>query len=154
MEIERKFLVAPCEAFDMIKDVKPLNITQGYLNNMKDEWLIRYRSIDNKEFIMELKSKGMLSRQELSYPITSETFWEGIHLCPLKLKKKRYVIITDRHTYEVDVYQGHDFITVEVEFDTEGEADFFDVPWWFGKEVTHDPAYKNVNLCTDLNLDQ
>jgi CYTH domain-containing protein len=147
MEIERKWLVNIFQALDMIQGIVPLKITQGYLNTMEDEYLIRYRSVNNLAFMMELKSKGHLSRQELGYLITKEQFEEGMKLCKTKVSKKRYCLyLSNDKVAEVDLYNEWDFITVEVEFDTEGEADFFDVPSWFGKEVTYDAKYKNINL--------
>jgi len=88
MEIERKWLVNIFQALDMIQGIVPLKITQGYLNTMEDEYLIRYRSVNNLAFMMELKSKGHLSRQELGYLITKEQFEEGMKLCKTKVSKK------------------------------------------------------------------
>jgi hypothetical protein len=64
-----------------------------------------------------------------------------------KVEKKRYFVpLANEKIAEVDLYVDYDFITVEVEFDTVGEADLFDAPGWFGKEVTNDAKYKNINL--------
>jgi len=48
--------------------------------------------------------------------------------------------------YEIDFYKDYDFVTCEVEFDSEEEANNFEAPDWCIKDVTYDPYYKNVNL--------
>ena len=64
-----------------------------------------------------------------------------------KVEKKRYIVdLPNGLKAEVDIYKDWDFVTVEVEFDTPGEAELFEAPWWFGTDVTYDPEYKNINL--------
>jgi CYTH domain-containing protein len=49
---------------------------------------------------------------------------------------------------ELDVYGGelHGLIVAEVEFDDQMSAASFAAPYWFGREVTDDPEYKNQRL--------
>ena len=147
MENERKWLVDNYTACEMIQGLIAMKTVQGYLNTMDDEYQIRYRSVNNTRFMLEIKSKGHLSRQELRYNITKEQFKEGMKLCKSKVEKKRYIVdLPDGLKAEVDIYKDWDFVTVEVEFDTPGEAEVFEAPDWFGKDVTYDPKYKNINL--------
>jgi len=147
MEIERKWLVNTFRALEVIQGLPAQKTIQGYLNTMDDQYQIRYRSVNNIIFMLEIKSKGHMSRQELRYEISKEQFKEGMKLCKSKVEKKRYYVeLPIGLTAEVDLYQDWDFITVEVEFDTPGEADFFDAPSWFGREVTYEAKYKNINL--------
>jgi CYTH domain-containing protein len=54
----------------------------------------------------------------------------------------------DGHLIELDVYDGalSGLIVAEVEFDDPWGAESFVAPFWFGREVTADPAYKNQCL--------
>ncbi len=49
---------------------------------------------------------------------------------------------------EIDIYKGklEGLVSAEIEFDNEIEADSFEFPEWFGKELTSDIRYKNINL--------
>ena len=54
----------------------------------------------------------------------------------------------DGHLIELDVYEDAlaGLIVAEVEFDDPWGAEAFVAPYWFGREVTDDPAYKNQRL--------
>ena len=49
---------------------------------------------------------------------------------------------------ELDVYEGalSGLMVAEVEFDDPWGAEAFIAPYWFGREVTEDPAYRNQRL--------
>ena len=146
MEIERKWLVDKRVALEIIHGKLPMKTIQGYLNTMDDEYLIRYRSVNNMFFKLEIKSKGHLSREELRYDISKEQFKAGMKLCKNKVCKKRYIVSEKDYDCEVDIYQDWDFVTAEIEFESQEEAEAYEAPWWFGEDVTYDPAYKNINL--------
>jgi adenylate cyclase len=158
MEIERKWLVdkEKCPGL-VLYDAEVLRTVQGYLNTIKDEWLIRVRKIKkigtnrkpqrkSSEFYLELKTQGLLSREELRYIIHEEEFIKTLRKCSGVVKKTRYCWMEDNTYFEVDVYDDHDFVTCEVEFKTEKEAENFKAPSWCLRDVTYDPKYKNVNL--------
>jgi len=154
MEIERKWLVDP----NRIKELKKLSgisfkIKQYYLSDKSDSWTIRLR--DDGDFWITLKSKGLLSREEIEFDINKIEFAEYVKLAKTKILKTRYIyenIEPDKinkyphYCYEIDVYDVYDFITCEVEFATEEEAKAFVPPTWCIKDVTEDPFYKNINL--------
>ena len=66
-----------------------------------------------------------------------------------EIKKIRYYLpLTDGLTAELDVYGGFlkGLVTVEVEFRSIAGSENFEVPSWFGEEITYDKQYKNKNL--------
>lgn len=69
------------------------------------------------------------------------------------ISKVRYVLELNGAKAEVDVYEGalKGLITAEVEFITMERAQEFQVPDWFGEEVTYDKRYKNKNLASIEN---
>jgi len=149
MEIERKWLVDKKELDKLIEFSKyQERIEQYYLNGPNDEWVIRLRKAD-RQYFLTLKNKGLLSREEIEVRISKQTFNDQIAFAKTKIAKIRYMVEInpdDLGFYEIDVYDDYEFITCEVEFDTEEEANSFVAPDWCIKDVTQDPTYKNVNL--------
>jgi len=165
MEIERKWLVDKdrCPGL-VVYDAEIRRTEQGYLNHTKDEYLIRVRKVQvmgtNKKplsgeqtyYFLELKTQGLLSREELAYYISEKEYKDTLSKCRGVVKKTRYCWYGEdgkgEHGYyfEVDVYDNHDFVTCEVEFNSEEEANNFEAPDWCLEDVTYDPAYKNINL--------
>jgi len=151
MEIERKWLVKEEHLPSDIKTYPGHRITQGYLNP-GDEYLIRVRynkSVqypDKKTYKLEIKSKGLLIRDEWRYETTEENFWEIYKKCSRKISKIRYYMALDIYQLEIDFYDEYDFITIEIEFETLEQAEKFEVPSWFGKDVTMEQEYKNLYL--------
>ena len=142
MEIEKKFLVDKDNMPSLTTNVR---IEQHYLNSINDKWLIRLRQWDN-DYFMELKTVGDVSREELKFKITKEEYLEGIKHSIKKLRKTRYLFFEKDLSYEIDIYDDYEFITVEVEFESEEEADKFVAPIWFKEDVTQDYKYRNNNL--------
>jgi len=149
MEIERKWLVDKKELENLVVAAfHQERIEQYYLNGPNDEWVIRLRKANNEHFLT-LKNKGLLSREEIEVKISKQTFDDNIRLAKTKLTKTRHLIEINPKIlgcYEIDVYDDYEFITCEVEFDTEEEANSFVAPDWCIQDVTQDPTYKNVNL--------
>lgn len=151
MEIEKKWLVDKAKVADLLLKgyyARRERLEQYYLNTMDDEWLIRFRREANG-CVLTLKSKGLLSRQELEYPIPPILFEESIKHAKTSLKKYRYTIPFDMAnglSFQIDVYDDYDFITCEVEFPNEEMANSFTPPEWCTQDVTEDRKYKNINL--------
>jgi len=149
MEIERKWLIDPSRVNELKKiSFAHEKVEQYYLNDKNDSWIIRLRKAGSDCFIT-LKSKGLLSREELELHICKKDFTEFIKHAKTSIKKTRYVIELSTEilsTLEMDVYDDYDFVTGEVEFDSEEEANDFVAPDWCIKDITYDPTYKNVNL--------
>ena len=143
-EIERKFLVKGDGWRNLASGVV---YRQGYLNSAKER-IVRVRTAGDKAF---LTIKGITvgaSRLEYEYEIpTSDcnVMLDTLAEKPL-IEKKRYKILFDGNTWEVDEFFGDNagLIVAEVELHAEDQA--FDKPEWVGEEVTGDPRYFNSNL--------
>ena len=87
MEIERKFLIKSLP--DNLESYSCDTLIQAYIST---EPVIRVRK-KNEDYILTLKSVGLLAREEIEMPLTEESFK---HLLSKKdgisIKKKRYKI--------------------------------------------------------------
>lgn len=145
MEIERKFLVP----------VLPENLSSYPCHLIEQAYLctspvVRIRRQDD-DFILTYKGSGMMAREEYNLPLTRESYE---HLLPkadgIVITKKRYVIPLDTENLkaELDIFEGrHEGLRiVEVEFESEEQANRFAPPVWFGEDVTFDGRYHNSHL--------
>jgi CYTH domain-containing protein len=150
MEIERKWLVDPAKTHFLLTNCeRSARIEQFYVNGKKDEWTIRFRKYEDRfdaRYVLDLKSEGLLSREELTFGISYDDFVKGSSLGKKKIVKTRYYFPYGKHTFEIDVYDDYDFVTAEIEFESETEANAFEAPSWCIQDVTMNPKYKNVNL--------
>ena len=145
MEIERKFLV-PALPPDY-QSWEAIQMEQGYLSTAP---VVRVRK-ENDEYYLTYKSTGLLAREEYNLPLTRESYG---HLLPkadgIVITKKRYVIPLDTENLkaELDIFEGrHEGLRiVEVEFESEEQANRFTPPAWFGEDVTFDGRYHNSHL--------
>ena len=147
VEVERKWLVedAPAEALAAPAE----RIDQGYLTigNAGGETRVRHKG---ERFWITVKSGSGLSRDETEVELTADQFaalWPATE--GARVEKVRHSMPTgDGHLIELDVYSGAltGLIVVEVEFDDPWGAESFVVPYWFGREVTADDAYRNQRL--------
>ena len=64
--------------------------------------------------------------------------------------KTRYYIPYDKHTIELDIYEGifKGLIVAEVEFESLDEANLFTPPAWFGEDISNNIEYRNKILAT------
>lgn len=140
-EIERKFLIE--DKADIPTNILLFNSSKRYEQYyILSDPEIRIRSIDNEEFKFTIKSNGLLTREEFEVDIPEEIFniLKGKYVgC---IKKTRYFI----NGFELDIYDDFEFATVEVEFESEEEANAFVPPEWFGKDITDNKHFKNKNL--------
>lgn len=144
MEIERKFLIHTLP--EDLRSYPCDQITQAYISTSP---VIRVRQ-KNDEFILTVKSEGLLAREEVEMPITEEAF---LHLLEKKdgrsIEKRRYKIPDGKgYLIELDVFEGvyKGFCMAEVEFPNLDEANAYEPPAWFGTDVTMDPAFHNSSL--------
>ena len=144
IERERKFLVD--ELPDGLGDTS--TISQGYL--VRDDRVeVRVRDEDGERSLTIKGGRGE-ERVEVELELSTEDFDE---LWPLtehqRIEKRRSrVDLRDDLVAEVDQYRGQleGLLVVEVEFESEAEADRFESPEWFGAEVTDDDRYSNATL--------
>ena len=148
-EIERKWLVvdAPDEALSAPSD----RIEQGYLTIGSDGAETRVRRRGERCFLT-VKSGSGLVRAEHEVELTEaqfEVLWPATD--GARLVKTRHTLRADGHLIELDVYEGslRGLMVAEIEFDDAWGATAFVAPYWFGLEVTDDPAYKNQRLALE-----
>ena len=143
MEIERKFLIDK-DSFDYGK--YPFKeLVQGYLNRSP---VVRVRKEDD-EYYLTYKGSGLMIREEYNLPLTKEAFENLIKKSDFNIiKKKRFFIPLRDLTVELDEFAPPfaPLLMAEVEFESKEAAESFVPPEWFGKEVTNDPEYHNVNM--------
>ncbi|MDO3694031.1 CYTH domain-containing protein [Wenyingzhuangia sp. chi5] len=146
IEIERKFLV---KNLDFIKSSFDNNrIEQGYLNSNKDR-AVRVRVKNNQGFltIKGASNQSGTTRFEWEKEISIDEANQLLTICePGAIRKTRYLVKANQHTFEVDVFDGDNqgLIIAEVELSSENES--FEKPDWLGQEVTGEVKYYNSQL--------
>jgi CYTH domain-containing protein len=147
VEIERKWLVAQAPA-DALAAPSEL-IEQGYLTIGAEGAETRVRRWGERCFLT-VKSGVGLSRAEHEIELSPDQFealWPAT--AGARVVKRRHLLHgEDGSVIELDVFEGalSGLVVVEVEFDDRRGAESFMAPYWFGAEVTDDPAYKNQRL--------
>jgi adenylate cyclase len=161
MEIERKFQIARMP--ENLEQYKKKEIEQGYLcidpviriRKSNDNYILTYKS---RMGMIEKPEEVALTCQEVELALTKESYehlkekTDGNLIC-----KTRYLIpLEEGLTAELDVFhkqlEGLQF--VEVEFPGEDEAGRFELPDWFGKDVSFDKRYKNNYLAFINNYEE
>jgi adenylate cyclase len=147
-EIERKFLLTkpPLD----IDRYPHKQIDQGYLAITPDHTTVRVRRLADT-YYLTIKGDGNIARTEVELEITQAQFKALWSLTTGKrLEKVRYYIPLDNHKIELDIYEGalRGLVTAEIEFNSKAEAQSFQPPNFFDKEITMDNRYKNSSLAT------
>ena len=145
IEIERKFLVTG-EGWRR-SVLAESAVRQGYLSS-NAKATVRVRIRNDSQALLTLKGavQGM-TRPEFEYEIPLS---DGLSLLemarPHVVEKRRYDVLHDGLTWEVDVFEGRHagLILAEVELDSEDQA--LTLPDWVGREVTDDDRYYNASL--------
>lgn len=146
VEIERKFLIN--RAPSNLQLYPQTDIAQGYLAVGDDGTEIRLRKKGNEYFQTIKEGKGKI-RNEFEVEISAEQFYRlWVVTSGKRLTKTRYEIPHNGAMIELDVYHGplKGLMTAEIEFSNELLSNNFDLPEWFGREVTLDDNYKNQSL--------
>lgn len=149
MEIEKKYLIRNLP--EHLEQYPVRVLIQGYLNT---DPVVRVRQ-DNNTYYLTYKGSGMLAREEYNLPLDHKSFTHLLHKADgTIINKKRYCIpYKDTYTIELDIfdkpYEG--LILAEVEFTSIQEAENFDPPNWFDREVTYDPKYHNSTLSRQIS---
>lgn len=149
LEIERKFLVKGIsyrtEAYSFY------DMIQGYIASVNGR-SVRVRITDSEAMITikgPSDSKGM-SRFEWNHRIERKEAFELMELCQGdKIEKRRYLVHSGPHVFEVDEFHGANegLVIAEVELFSENEV--FKKPDFIGAEVTGDHRYYNAHLTTN-----
>ncbi|WP_456386377.1 CYTH domain-containing protein [Desulfolithobacter sp.] len=145
LEIERKFLVRG-DTWRNESDGIPYR--QGYLC-LDRERTVRVRTIDEQQGFVTIKGASAgVTRMEFEYSIPVQdalTMLDNLCEKPL-IEKKRYTIMDNGHTWEVDEFFGENQGLIIAEIELTSEDQEFSKPDWVGEEVTGDPRYFNSSL--------
>ncbi len=144
-EIEYKFLVNK-EKWDTLEKSSPSIIVQGFLSKSKEK-TIRVR-IKNKKGFLTIKGKTVgITRTEFEYEIpVSDAMQLLDEFVDKVIRKKRYEILHNNRTWEVDVFEGHLSGLIIAELEVSSENEDFTLPNWVTKDVSKDERYYNAVL--------
>lgn len=146
MEIERKFLLK--SAPENIESFPYHTISQGYISQ---DPVVRIRKLDN-DYILTIKSRGLMKRTEIEKPLTNEEFGELSDMVTGNvIRKRRYILPLTEYPdlkVELDVFEGifEGLILAEVEFPDTEIARSFNAPDYLKLDVTDNPKYQNSSL--------
>lgn len=146
LEIERKFLVRKGDAWKRAA-FSSSRIKQGYIP--AEGATVRVRVRDDKAYLT-IKARsvnGGMTRYEFEKEITLDEAENLLKLCRGgMIDKRRWLVRSGTHTFEVDEFFGDNegLVMAEVELGSEGEA--FDKPDFIGPEVTGDKRFYNSHM--------
>lgn len=146
IEIERKYLI---KSIDFIKHSFENNrIEQGYLNSHKKR-AVRVRIKNNKGYLTikgESNESGT-TRFEWEKEIALTEAQQLLAICePEVISKTRYLVKSNHHTFEIDVFDGDNEGLIVAEIELKSENEVFKKPDWLGEEVTGQIKYYNSQL--------
>ncbi len=142
-EIERKYLI---KQMPNLKTIKPIRYERYYINDNIDNQ-IRVQKKDEK-FELETKIKvSDIEYKKEKKEITEQQFLKLIKNCKKVIIRDSY-LINEKPNITIKIYQGtyKGLIRAEVEFNNEYEYNNFEIPEWFGKDIT------NTELGMDARL--
>ena len=144
-EIERKFLVRNPE---IVSAYTGLPYVQGYVSTNETEVRIRVAG-DRAYLTLKGVAKGP-TRDEYEYEIpVADAKAMLVDFCGNRqVRKVRYRIPVDTHTFEIDVYSGDNEGLVVAEVELSSEEETVNLPMWIGKELTGDKRFSNRSLAT------
>ena len=148
LEIERKFLLSRLP--DAARAAPSVRIEQGWMAGETIRERLRRVSDDAGErWYRTIKLGSGLTRAEYEESISREMFeplWPLTKGC--RVEKRRIQIRDGELTWEIDVFEGRDLVTAEVELPSPDAA--LPIPEWLApclvREITRVPAYSNLNL--------
>ena len=152
MEIERRWLLNGFPQEGALPLLAEVEKAQGYLCTAP---VVRIRSEHTAAqngrpaadaYILCIKGKGTLAREEIETPLSAETFarLQAFLGVPLIRKRTRLYRLPDGHILEcshVDETEPTAFYYAEVEFSSVEEAAAFSPPAFLGEEKTEDPTF-------------
>lgn len=146
LEIERKFLVKKGDSYKKAA-YSSSHIQQGYIP--AEGATVRVRTRDDKAYLT-IKGKsvnGGMTRYEFEKEITMDEAQQLLQLCQGGvIDKRRYLVKSGNHIFEVDEFYGDNqgLVMAEVELDDEKET--YEKPEFIGMEVTGDKRFYNSHL--------
>jgi adenylate cyclase len=144
VEIERRFLV-DLDKLPKLKNFEFKEIHQAYVPCVG--LVVRIRTSDENAYLTLKGPKKGASSDEFEYEIPFKHAQKLIRkYCNLKLSKRRYVIPHGDLKIELDVFKENLKGLVIAEIELPNENHQFEIPEWFGLEITHDHEYANIKL--------
>ena len=144
-EIERKFLVKGDFKHQAYASSR---IQQGYILSAGGR-TVRIRIRDEKGYITIKGPSNAdgISRYEWEKEIPLNEAQELMLLCePGVIDKRRYLVRSGKHVFEVDEFFGDNEGLVMAEVELGAEDECFEKPDFIGEEVTGDRRYYNGHL--------
>ncbi len=146
LEIERKFLVKKGDAYKR-EACSSSHIKQGYMPCASATVRVRVR--DDKAYltIKGRSANNGMTRYEFEKEISSEEAGHLFEFCKGGVvDKRRYLVKSGSHTFEVDEFYGANegLVMAEVELGSEDEP--YEKPDFIGIEVTGDKRFYNSHL--------
>ena len=149
LEIERKFLVKKGDAHKSAA-FSSSHIQQGYIP--AEGATVRVRTRDDKAYLT-IKGKsvnGGMTRYEFEKEITMDEAQHLLQLCQGGvIDKRRYLVKSGRHIFEVDEFYGDNDGLVMAEVELESETETYEKPDFIDREVTGDKRFYNSHLLTN-----
>lgn len=149
LEIERKFLVKKGDAYKSAAFSSSL-IQQGYIP--AEGATVRVRTRDDKAYLT-IKGKsvnGGMTRYEFEKEITMDEAQHLLQLCQGGvIDKRRYLVKSGNHIFEVDEFYGDNEGLVMAEVELESETEAYEKPDFIDREVTGDKRFYNSHLLTN-----
>ena len=155
IEIERKFLLAEPTAALIQQGVIQVHaeqrIEQTYLALDQNEEIRVRRIVDlasgQVEYTHTFKRGNGLTREEIEYSISAGIYQQMMDAFQaVPLTKDRITADWNGRTVEIDIYDQLELTVLEVEFESEEEANSFVPPAWFGKDISTERQYSNKTV--------
>ena len=143
MEIERKWEIAGFPAG--LPETDRAWMAQGYLTTAPTVRIRSERRAAGTDYILCIKGRGTLAREEIETPLTAAVFARiaALIAVPLVQKEYRAYRLPDGHRLEVarvNPGESDEFYYAEVEFDSVAAAEAFAAPALLGRELTQVPG--------------
>ncbi|WP_017754152.1 CYTH domain-containing protein [Calidifontibacillus oryziterrae] len=157
-KIDRKFLVECDYLLDRI-DLESIDLVEQYYIAFGEDEEVRIRSIEDYSsephevtYCLSIKKGKGMSRIKTEVEIQENTYKQLINNLKPIIKKRLFYDYCGHHL-TIFKYFGklEGLIIVKVEFDSEAEANKFEIPHWFSTEITDDLSYRNQNLFLKIN---
>ena len=151
-EIERKFLCSLTREEAEKLSFTSRQVKNIYLESTKEKSfrVVKSKYIDgtiNCEWTEKKTLENSIARSEEEWYLPTKIFDSLDNLGYPTIEKQRFLIDDNNNIWEIDFFEGYDFVIAELEFNSLEEATNFDsLPPWIIKEVTDDPFYLNCNL--------
>ncbi len=142
-EIERKYLI---KQMPNLENIKPIRYERYYINDNIDNQ-IRVQKKDEK-FELETKSKiSDIEYKKEKQELTEQEFLKLIKNCKKVIIRDSY-LINEKPNITIKIYHEtyKGLVRAEVELSNENEYKNFEIPEWFGKDIT------NTELGMDARL--